>query len=84
MREFRDKWLEPRTRTDEALIGSADIQSLADLGNAYGVVEGMRLAPISYVAVIRLAAMTLIPAAPLLLTMVPFNELVLKLFSIAL
>ena len=40
--------------------------------------------PISYVAVIRLAAMTLIPAAPLLLTMVPFNELVLKLFSIAL
>ena len=44
----------------------------------------MRLAPISYVAVIRLAAMTLIPVAPLLLTMVPFNELVLKLFSIAL
>ena len=84
VREFRDKWLEPRARTDEALIGSADIQSLADLGNAYGVVEGMRLAPISYIAVIRLAAMTLIPAAPLLLTMVPFNELVLKLFSIAL
>jgi hypothetical protein len=84
VREFRDKWLEPRTRTKEALIGSADIQSLADLGNAYGVVEGMRLAPISYVAVMRLAAMTLVPAAPLLLTMVPFNELVLKLFSIAL
>ena len=84
VREFRDKWLDSRTRTDEALVGSADIQSLADLGNAYGVVEGLRLAPISYIAVIRLAAMTLIPAAPLLLTMVPFNELVLKLFSIAL
>ena len=84
VREFRGKWLDSRTRTDEALIGSADIQSLADLGNAYGVVEGMRLAPISYIAAIRLAAMTLIPAAPLLLTMVPFNELVLKLFSIAL
>ena len=84
VREFRDKWMDSRSRTDEALVGSADIQSLADLGNAYGVVEGMRLAPISYVAVIRLAAMTLLPAAPLLLTMVPFNELVLKLFAIAL
>ena len=84
VREFRGKWLDPRTYTDEALIGSADIQSLADLGNAYGVVEGMRLAPISYVAVLRLAAMTLIPVAPLLLTMVPLNELVLKVFSIAL
>jgi hypothetical protein len=84
VREFRDKWLDSRARTSEALVGSADIQSLADLGNAYGVVEGMRLAPISYVAVIRLAAMTLIPVAPLVLTMVPFNELVLKLFSVAL
>ena len=84
VREFRGKWLDDRAHCSEPLIGSADIQSLADLGNAYGVVEGMRLAPISYIAVIRLAAMTLIPAAPLLLTMVPFNELVLKLFSIAL
>ena len=69
---------------DEPLVGSADIQSLADLGNAYNVVEGLRLAPISYVAVLRLAAATLAPVAPLLLTMVPLNELVLRLFSFAL
>jgi hypothetical protein len=48
------------------------------------VVEGLRLAPISYIAVIRLAAATLVPVAPLLLTMVPLNELILRLFSIAL
>ena len=59
-------------------------QSLADLGNAYNVVEGLRLAPLSYVAVLRLAAVTLAPVAPLLLTMVPLNELVLRLFSFAL
>jgi hypothetical protein len=84
VREFRAKWLGERAGTDEPLMGSADIQSLADLGNAYAVVEGLRLAPISYVAVIRLAVTTLIPVAPLLLTMVPLNELVLKLFSFAL
>jgi hypothetical protein len=84
VREFHAKWLGDRPNTDEPLVGSADIQSLADLGNAYTVVQGLRLAPVSYVAVIRLAAVTLIPVAPLLLTMVPLNELVLKLFSFAL
>ena len=48
------------------------------------MVEGLRLAPISYVAVLRLAAAMLAPLAPLLLTMVPLNELVLRLFSLAL
>ena len=84
VRQFHEKWLDDRAHTDEPLIGSADIQSLADLGNAYNVVEGLRLAPISYVAVLRLAAATLVPVAPLLLTMVPLNELVLRLFSFAL
>ena len=84
VRQFHEKWLDDRAHTDEPLVGSADIQSLADLGNAYNVVEGLRLAPISYVAVLRLAATTLAPVAPLLLTMVPLNELVLRLFSIAL
>ena len=84
VRQFHEKWLDDRAHTDEPLVGSADIQSLADLGNAYNVVEGLRLAPISYVAVLRLAAVTLAPVAPLLLTMVPLNELILRLFSIAL
>ncbi len=84
VRQFHEKWLDDRAHTDEPLVGSADIQSLADLGNAYNVVEGLRLAPISYVAVLRLAAATLAPLAPLLLTMVPLNELVLRLFSLAL
>jgi hypothetical protein len=84
VRQFQEKWLDEGAHTDEPLVGSADIQSLADLGNAYNVVEGLRLAPISYVAVIRLAATTLAPVAPLLLTMVPLNELVLRLFAFAL
>ncbi len=84
VREFHAKWLDDRASAKEPLIGSADIQSLADLGNAYNVVDGLRLAPISYVAVIRLAVTTLLPVAPLLLTMVPLNELVLKLFSFVL
>ena len=37
--EFDDKWLRGRAPADEPLIGSADIQSLADLGNSYEVVR---------------------------------------------
>ena len=40
--EFDDKWLRGGASRDEPLIGSADIQSLADLGNSFEVVRGMR------------------------------------------
>jgi hypothetical protein len=84
MREFDTKWVAGAAPRGEALVGSPDISSQADLGGAYSVVEGMRLAPVSYLAVLRLAVITLLPVAPLLLTMLPFNELLLRLFSIAL
>ena len=83
-REFHTKWLHGGSGADEALVGSPDISSLADMGGAYQIVEGMRLVPANYIAVIHLAVATLIPVAPLLLTMIPLNELAQKLFTIVL
>ena len=82
VREFDAKWLRGGAPPDEALVGSADIQSLADLGNSYEVVRTMRFAPISKQALLALVVATLIPIAPLLLTMIPIEELLLKLFSV--
>ena len=82
VREFDTKWLRGGAAADEPLVGSADIQSLADLGNSYEVVRGMRVAPISRDAILQLAVATLVPVAPLLLTMMPLEELVRKLFGI--
>jgi hypothetical protein len=48
----------------------------------YEVVQTMRVAPITIETVVQLAAATLIPIAPLLLTMMPPKELLKKLFSI--
>ena len=45
VREFDAKWLRGGAPADEPLVGSADIQSLADLGNSYEVVRTMRIAP---------------------------------------
>ena len=73
--EFRRKWIEGHASNDEALIGTADIQSLADLANSYEVVSGMRIVPIRAV-VMRLAVVTALPFAPLLLTMMPLEQLI--------
>src|SRR5262245_17983053 len=44
---FRRKWLGASPNTRESLVGTADIQSLADLANAFEVIRSMYLVPIS-------------------------------------
>jgi hypothetical protein len=81
VREFDAKWLRGGA-AGEPLIGTADIQSLADLGNAYEIVRSMRAVPFSRDSVLQLAVITLIPVVPLLLTMVSLEELVKRLLQI--
>jgi hypothetical protein len=78
--EFHKKWIEGQNPSHEALLGTADIQSLADLGNSYELVEKMKPIPIDPRTVIHLVAAGLFPMVPLLLTVMPLNEL-LKLLT---
>ena len=82
VREFDAKWLRGGAPADETLVGSGDIQSLADLGNSFEVVRTMRIAPITKEAIIQLVAATLAPVVPLALTMMSLEELLKKLFGI--
>ena len=66
---------------EERLIGSADIQSLADLANAFEVVRGMRLLPLDRQALLALAVTIALPFAPLALTMFPVDELITGLLT---
>jgi hypothetical protein len=84
VREFDDKWLRGGAPAGEPLVGSADIQSLADLGNSFEVVRGMRTVPFTKETVLQLAVITLVPVAPLLLTMVSLEELLKRLLQIIL
>ena len=81
-REFERKWLRGGAPVDEPLIGSADIQSLADLGNSFEVVKGMRLAPFALQTVVQLAATTLVPVLPVTLTMMPLEEFLERLLKL--
>lgn len=82
VREFDAKWLRGGAPADEPFVGSADVQSLADLGNSLDVVQTMRAAPITRAAVVQLAGATLAPIVPLALTMMPLEELLKTLFGI--
>jgi hypothetical protein len=76
VREFDQKWLRGGAAADEPFVGSGDIQSLADLGNSFQVVQDMRLVPFTWQTVLQLAVAILVPVAPLLLTMFSLEQLV--------
>jgi len=72
--QFEDRWFRGGASSDEQLLGSADIQSLADLGNSMAVVQEMRLVPFGWRDVTRLVAITAVPFLPLLLTIFSLED----------
>jgi hypothetical protein len=74
--EFRRKWIEGHAAKDDSLVGTADIQSLADLSNSFEVVQEMRIVPVRGAVVLRLALLTALPFLPLVLTMIPLDQLI--------
>ena len=81
VREFDGKWMRGGAAPEEPFIGSADIQSLADLGNSFEVVKQMRMVPFTLQTVLQLAIATLVPVLPLMLTMISLEELVQRLLT---
>src|SRR5262249_748117 len=81
-RAFDQKWLRGGAPPDEQLLGTGDIQSLADLGNSLEVIRSMRAVPITKEAVFQLGIVTFAPMLPLLLTAMPLEELVKRLFGL--
>jgi hypothetical protein len=82
IRDFDSKWLRGNAPAREPLVGSADVQSLADMGNSFEGVRKMRVAPVTRDAIVQLAVATAVPVAPLLLTIMPLEELVKLLAGI--
>lgn len=79
---FEQKWVHPDPVPSEELLGAADIQSLADLGNSYGFVREMRSVPFGLEDISRLAIATAAPLVPLLLTVFSPEELILRIIKV--
>jgi hypothetical protein len=78
---FRQKWVAGNTSSEE-LLGSADIQSLADLGNSYAVVREMRISPFGLQDIVRLAAVCAAPMVPLLLIIWSPEEVIMRVIKV--
>jgi hypothetical protein len=72
---FDAKWIRGEPRATEDLLGTPDLQALADLGDSLEVVRGMRIVPFGLSLVSAFAVASLVPMAPLLLLQFPLAEL---------
>lgn len=82
--EFDVKWIRDTNHKPGMLLGSADIQSLPDMGTSYATVRTMRTVPVTSDAIYRLTAATMVPMIPMLLTMMPLEQILRKLATIIL
>ncbi len=74
-RAFHQKWVTGPPPEDEPLLGSADIQSLADLGNSFGLIREMKILPFSQQQILQIAIISSLPGLPLLFLVMPVGEL---------
>lgn len=82
VREFEDKWLQgDDAPTNEPLIGSADIQSLADLAGSSDIVQEMRPLAFDLRTFIQLIVAISVPFLPLVLTVIPLTELIQRVLG---
>jgi hypothetical protein len=80
--DFDKKWVRGTAPVDEQLIGSGDIQSLADLGNSFEIIRGIRPVPFTRETIVELIIIILLPVLPLTLTMMPLEELLTKFLGV--
>ena len=73
--EFHEKWIDGKAPAGEPLLGSADIQSLADLANSYTIVNELKPAPLSKDTVVQVVGAVAVPLLPLALTIVPADQI---------
>ncbi len=72
---FDRKWIRDRSASGESQLGSADVQSLADLTTAVGVIHEMRLIPVGRRLLTILAIAAIVPLLPLFLLEYPIAQI---------
>lgn len=81
---FGGKWTRDGAPESEMLLGSSDIQSLADLDASFAIVKETKIVPFGKEVVARFIIIIALPLAPLALTMFPLDELLKRLVQVVL
>ena len=76
-RAFAAKWLRTDPPPDEPILGTPDLQSLADLGSSFELIRKMSVLPIVPSQILLLAIAGALPFAPLILLVIPLDQLII-------
>jgi hypothetical protein len=82
VREFDRKWVRGEGGKKEEMLGTGDIQSLADIGNSFSVIREMKVLPIEMRHVVAVVALMYLPMIPIIATVVPIQKMVSGLINI--
>jgi hypothetical protein len=82
VREFDRKWVRGEGGDKEEMLGTGDIQSLADIGNSFSVIREMKVVPIEVRHVLAVVALMYLPMIPIIATVVPIQKMVSSLVNI--
>jgi len=75
-KSFDRKWVHYVERPSESLLGTGDIQSLADMGNSFAFVEAMNIVPITRRLILQLGFQAALPLIPVIVVGTPVPQLV--------
>jgi len=76
---FHAKWIDGRP--DEEVLGTPDLQSFADLDNSYQIIEGTKIFVVGIRHLTELWLGAIIPCLPLLVAVIPIDQMFKKLGS---
>ena len=79
---FEERWIRGAAPESSQLLGTPDLQSLADLANSYSVVRQMRIVPFGREDIMQLAGVTVAPLLPLALTIFSPAQLLTLLMKV--
>jgi hypothetical protein len=82
--DFDAKWVGGGAPREEVLLGTSDIQSLADLANSFNVVTAMKVIPFGRSAIVQAILPIVAPLLPLVFTVVSVEQVLSQIVKLVL
>lgn len=81
-RRFEERWIQPGRPLDDRALSATDFSATTDLYSIAGNVSQMRVVPVGLRELMPLVIATLFPFAPLILILVPVDEVLKRLAAL--
>jgi hypothetical protein len=74
--QFDAKWIRQGRQQEEAILGTPDPSSLADLGSSFAVIRQMRFVPVDKPTLVALGLAAALPMVPVIVLATPLGDLI--------